>query len=166
MNIRRAIFVGFTIGLLIGVSGMFAVTLLTESQQIKQIEALETQVEQLNNVVVNQQTLIDLQNDAIQTIDVLREEIQAKDNLIAEYEEYQQTAEILIEGLVEQYDLVNFICARQTYRSEEALTILQNYNPNYKPEVDFRLAFGNFTFTEWWKLYGGPFESWYQLVYP
>jgi len=150
MNIRRAIIVGFTIGLLIGISGMFALNLLTGSQLSKQVEALETQVEQLNNVISNQQTLIDLQNDAIQTIDVLQEEIQAKDTLIAEYEEYHESAEILIEGLVEQYELVNFICARQTYRAEEALTILQDYQPEYRPEVDFRLAFGNFTFTEWY----------------
>ena len=166
MDFKKTIIVGFIIGVLVGISGMYAVNLLTGFQLNKQADALETQVEQLNNVILNQQTLIDLQNNAIETIDVLRDEIQAKDALIAEFEEYEQTAELLIDGLVEKYDIVNFICARQTFRAEEALTLLQKYHPEYKPEVDFRLAFGNFTFTEWWELYGGPFEIWYELIYP
>jgi len=166
----KTVIVGLAIGVLIGTGGMYAVNLSKTSQLNKQIDALDTQVEQLNDVISNQQTLIDSQNEAIQGVDDMQDEIQAKDTLIAEYEEFEQTSEKLIDMLVEKYNIVNYMCARQTYRAEKALHLLQDYLPEYEPEyepiVDLRLTFGDFTFTEWWELYGGLFEEWYGLIYP
>lgn len=158
----KTILIGLVIGFLVGASGIYVVNQSKISQLNKQVDALEIQVEQLNEMISSQQTIIDSQKDAVQAVEALQNEIQAKDTLIAEYEK-------LLDGLAEEYSIVNFMCARQTYRAEKALNLLHDYLPEYEPEyapiVEFELVFGDLSFTEWWDLYEGPFEEWYGFVY-
>ena len=165
----KTILIGLVIGFLLGAGGIYVVNRSKISQLNKEVDALEFQVEQLNEVISNKQTIIDSQEDAIQAVEALQNEIQAKDTLIAEYEKYKQTAEKLI-GELEKYNIVNFMCARQTYRAEKALYLLHEhlpeYEPEYEPRAEFVSVFGDLSFTEWWELYSGPFEEWYPFVYP
>ena len=163
----KTILIGLVIGFLLGAGGIYVVNRSKISQLNKEVDALEFQVEQLK------QTIIDSEEDAIQAVEALQNEIQAKDTLIAEYENYKQTAEKLIDELVEnveKYNLVNIMCARQTYRAEKALYLLHEhlpeYEPEYEPRAEFVSVFGDLSFTEWWELYSGPFEEWYSFVYP
>ena len=156
----KPILIGLVIGFLLGASGIYVVNQSKISKLNKQVDALEVQEEQLNEVISNKQTIIDSQEQAVEA---LQNENQAKDTLIAEYEK-------LIDELVEKYNLLNFMSARQTYRAEKALHLLHEYLPEYEPEyepmTEFVQVFGDLSFTEWWELYSGPFEEWYQFVYP
>lgn len=159
----KTILIGLVIGFLLGASGIYVVNQSKISQLNKQMDAFELQVEQLNEVISSKQEIIDSQEDALKAVEALQNATEAKDTLIAEYEK-------LIDELLEKYKLVNIVCARQTYRAEKALYLLHEHLPEYEPEdvprAEFISVFGDLSFTEWWELYNGPFEEWYQFVYP
>ena len=159
----KTILIGLVIGFLLGASGIYVVNQSKISQLNKQVDALELQREQLNEVISSKQAIIDLQEDAFKAVEALQNEIQAKDTVIAESEK-------LIDEIVKEYNILNIVCARQTYRAEKALYLLHEHLPEYEPEdeprAEFVSIFGDLSFTEWWELYKGPFEEWYQFVYP
>jgi len=164
---QKNIIIGLVIGVLIGAIGIYLINQSKISQLNKQISALESEAESLNDVISNNEEIIEAKTI---TVNSLQDELKAKDDLIAEYEEYKQNAELLVSDIVEDFNIVNYMCARQTYRAEKALNLLVEHLPEYEPEhepiSDFEWVFGEMPFEDWWDQFGGPFENWYKYVYP
>jgi len=154
----KNIVMGLVIGVLVGAVGIYAVDQSRFSQLSKQIKSLE-------DLIDSQQDIIDSQEAAVLIVDTLRAEVNASRELIKEYEDYKESADTLIEKLTEDYTRLNILCAQQTYRLEEALTQLNNYDPEYEPGTEFSFVFGDLSFEDWWEINGGPFEEWWSRVY-
>ncbi len=147
----KNIVIGLVIGVLIGAVGLYAIDMSRFSQLSKQIKSLE-------DLVDSQQDVIDSQEAAILMVDTLRAEVNASRELITELEEYKESAARALLAL-------NFLCAQQTYKLEEALTQLNKYDPEYEPGAEFSFVFGDLSFEDWWDINGGSFEEWWSKVY-
>jgi len=154
----KNIVIGLVIGILVGAVGIYAVDMSRFSQLNKQIKSLE-------DLTDSQQEIIDAQEAAVLIVDTLRAEINASHELIKEYEEYKESADALIAKLREDYNILNFLCAQRTYKLEEALTQLNQYDPEYEPGIEFSFVYGNLSFEDWWEINGGPLEVWWGRVY-
>ena len=154
----KDILIGVVIGALIGAVGIYLVNMPRISQLDRQVKALDDQVQQLENVVSTQKEVIDSQEARIIMIDALEEELNSTRDLADEYEEYAL-------ALTRDYNVLNLLCAQRTYRLEEALTQLNQYDPEYEPGIEFSFVYGNLSFEDWWEINGGPFEEWWSRVY-
>ncbi len=148
----KDILIGVVIGALIGAVGIYVVNMPRVSQLNRQAEALEDQVQQLEDVVSAQQGVIDSQEARIVMVDALEEELNATRALAEGYQEYALT-------LTLEYELLNKMCAEQTYKLEEALTQLN------QSEIEFSFVYGDLSFEDWWEINKRPFEEWWNLVY-
>lgn len=148
----KDILIGVVIGALIGAVGIYLVNMPRVSQLNTQVKALQDQVQQLEDAVSSQQVVIDSQEARIGMVDALEEELNATRDLAMGYQEYALT-------LTLEYDLLNKICAQQTYKLEEALTQLN------QSEIEFSFVYGNLSFDDWWEINKGPLEEWWNLVY-
>jgi gas vesicle protein len=148
----KDILIGVVIGALIGAVGIYLVNMPRVSQLNTQVKALQDQVQQLEDAVSAQQVLIDLQEARIIMVDALEEELNATRDLAEEYQEYALT-------LTLEYELLNKMCAEQTYKLEEALTQLN------QSEIEFSFVYGNLSFEDWWEINKGPLEEWWNIVY-
>jgi len=148
----KDILIGVVIGALIGAVGIYVVNLSRFSQLNKQIESLD-------DVISSQQEIIDTQEEAIIMVDALTLEVNTSRALIKQYEEYMESADALTEKLREDYNVLNVLCALQTYKLEEALTQLN------QSEIEFSFVYGNLSFEDWWEINRGPIEEWWNRVY-
>jgi len=148
----KDILIGVVIGALIGAVGIYLVNMPRVSQLNRQAEALDDQVQQLEDVVSAQQGVIDSQEARIVMVDALEEELNATRDLAEGYQEYAFT-------LTLEYEILNKLCAQQTYKLEEALTQLN------QSEIEFSFVYGNLSFEEWWEINKSPLEQWWNLVY-
>jgi uncharacterized membrane-anchored protein YhcB (DUF1043 family) len=155
----KNIAIGLVVGVLIGALGIYAVDMSRFDQLNKQIKSLDDQITSLQHI-------IDTQEEAVAMVDALALEVNTSRVLIKQYEEYKKTAEELIAKLTDDSNKLNYLYAAQTYRAEEALTVLNTYDENYEPGTDFYWVYGNLSFQDWWEINGGPFEEWTRLVYP
>lgn len=147
----KNIVIGLVIGILIGAIGIYAVDMSRFSQLNRQITSLE-------DVVDSQQEIIDSQEAAVLIVDTLQAEVNASKELIKELEAYKESAARALLAL-------NVLCAQQTYKLEEALTQLNQYDPEYEPGIEFSFVYGNLSFEDWWEVNGGSFEVWWSKVY-
>lgn len=148
----KDVLIGVVIGALIGAVGIYIVNMPRVSQMNRQIEALEDQVQQLDDATSSLQEVIDSQEARIMMVDVLEEELNATRELAEGYQEYALT-------LTLEYELLNQLCAQQTYKLEEALTQLN------QSEIEFSFVYGNLSFEDWWEINKSPLEEWWNLVY-
>ena len=148
----KDILIGVVIGALIGAVGIYIVNMPRVSQLNRQVEALDDQVQQLEDVVSAQQGVIDSQEARIIMVDALEEELNATRDLAEEYQEYALT-------LTLEYELLNKMCAQQTYKLEEALTQLN------QSEIEFSFVYGDLSFEDWWEINKSPLEHWWRIVY-
>lgn len=148
----KNIAIGLVVGVLIGTLGIYAVDLSRFSQLNKQIESLDDQI-------ASQQEVIDTQEEAIIMVDALTLEVNTSRTLIKQYEEYMESADALKEKLREDYNILNVLCALQTYKLEEALTELN------QSEIEFSFVYGDLSFEDWWEINKGPLEEWWSIVY-
>lgn len=155
----KDIVIGLVIGVLIGAGGIFLVDQSRLSNLNKQAKALETQVDQLNEVISAKDEIITAQEEAVIMNEALQEELNASRSLISR-------ASALIVQLSEDYNKTNYLCAHQTYKAEEALTLLNQYLPEYEPGCEFSFVYGLLSFEDWWEINKGPLEEWWRLVYP
>jgi gas vesicle protein len=148
----KDILIGVVIGALIGAVGIYLVNMPRVSQMNTQVKALQDQVKQLEDAVSAQQVLIDSQEARIIMVDALEEELNATRDLAEEYQEYALT-------LTLEYELLNKMCAQQTYKLEEALTKLN------QSEIEFSFVYGDLSFEDWWEINKSPLEQWWRIVY-
>ena len=158
----KNILIGLVIGLLIGAAVIFFVDQPRFTQLSKQVEALNTQVTQLNEVVSNKQIMIDGLEAELLFVEAMEAELNASRLLLEKYEGIDQ----LIAKLEQDYTRTNELYAYTTYRLEKALTELNKYDPSYVPGCDIDLVYLGMSFKDWWQIYGGPWEQWTSVVYP
>jgi len=158
----KNILIGLVIGVLIGAAVIFFVDQPRFTQLNKQVKALETQVEQLNEAVSAKQVVIDGLEAEVLLKDALEAELDAYRLLLEKYEGYDQ----LIAKLEQDYNILNLLCANTVYDLEHALKELNKYDQSYEPGCDVDLVYLGLSFPEWWEIYGGPWEQWTSVVYP
>jgi len=161
----RDIAIGAVIGILIGAAAIFMINQSKISKLNKAVDELEAGIDSLNEALDAKQAIIDSQEDAIGAVEALQAEIEAKDAAIEEYLAYQEGVEALIEELTDDVNQLNLLYAIQTYRAEEALTLLHDYLPEYESKINFSAVYGDLSFEEWWEINRGPVEEWSRLVY-
>jgi uncharacterized membrane-anchored protein YhcB (DUF1043 family) len=161
----RDIAIGIVIGILIGAIGVFIVNQSKISKLNKEAEDLREGVDLLNEALDAKQELLDAQEEAIEAAEALQDEVDAQELVIQGYEAYQEGAETLIDKLKVDVNSLNFLYAAQVYRAEEALTLLNDYLPDYEPRISFASVYGDLSFEEWWEINGGPYEEWMSIVY-
>lgn len=154
----RDIAIGVVIGVLIGAAAIYVINQSKISQLNKAVDELEAGIDSLNEALDAKQAIIDSQEDTLEAVTALQAEVEAKDRVIEEYD-------ALVEELTEDVSQLNLLYAIQTYRAEEALTLLHDYLPEYESKIDFAAVYGDLTFDEWWAINGGPAEEWSSLVY-
>jgi len=161
----RDIAIGAVIGILIGAAAIFVINQSKISNLNKAVDDLEAGIDSLNEALDAKQAIIDSQEDAIEAVEALQAEIEAKDTVIEGYQAYQESTKVLIAKLTNDVNQLNYLYAIQTYRSEEALTLLHDYLPEYESMINFASVYGDLSFGEWWEINSGPVEEWSRLVY-
>jgi nickel-dependent lactate racemase len=161
----KNIAIGAMLGIVVGVALMYAINMQNISKLNNQISSLETANENLNQVLDAKQEIIDSAETAIEAVSILEADIAAKEAVIAGYEAYIESTDALLEQLNTEYYQLNVLCAYQTYKLEEALTILNGYDSDYEPGCNIGGVYGGLDFDDWWDLNGGPLDEWYRLVY-
>ena len=161
----KTIVIGVIIGVFIGAAGIYVVDMSRISRLNREVVDLREENEHLNVALDAKQEIIDAQEDLSGLFADLEEEIEAKDLLLQEYEGYKESAGALIANSTALIKVLNELYAYQTYRAEEALTLLHDYLPEYESEIYFAAVYGGLSFEEWWEINSGTTDEWRSLVY-
>lgn len=163
---NKSIVIGLVAGILVGALGIYVLDNSKISRLNNQISSLETENDLLVEAVDIKQDVIDQQQVALDAIEELQTQYEAMQAQVETYEVYKTSSEALIAKLTGDVELLNYLYAAQTYRAEQALTELHNYDSSYESLINFNSVYAGLSFVEWWSITGGPYEEWRSYVYP
>jgi len=163
---NKSIVIGLVAGILVGALGIYVLDNSKISRLNNQISSLETENDLLTDAVDIKQDVIDQQRVALDAIEELQTQYDLMQGQLEDWGIDRTNSETIITKLTNNVELLNYLYALQTYRAEDALTKLHDYDSSYESLINFNSVYAGLSFVEWWSINGGPYEEWRPFVYP